>query len=559
MEEHLSHFCGEEDGLATGGIFTLLPSSDRSLSLIVPKRSETSATDTPSRADSVSLECDHHLSGGLETAVAQVLPSDVEGHQQEKNDFLQAASESSSLKIQHFDKVLDSRRFYLQQTKNATCCKIPARREPDPKFNGYLKLLRECQRSIDTVRKVRDNLKEEDEAFPGLANLNSTETKSAGVIERWELFQAEAKKEDPVINPESHHWQQFMPDLTNIWDWLGDTEEEIGRVQQLDVGTDIQTVNVKIKRLKELQKALDTRKPIVLSINLWSSRAGNTDNKELQEHLSQMNVKWGQVCSSLDGWRCSLQEALMQCQEFHETSQGLLLWLENIDRRQHQIIPIDPNCDSDTLQQHHLLLMQMKSDLLESELKVPSLKNMSCELLVKAEGTDSLEAKERAHVISNRLKFLLKEVTIHVQEIENILGISTNQPELTSWSPSTTLDTSGSFGLMLGRRRPLKQRMCKQSSGKCVVSEPGPRVIVPPNRSKEGSCHQLEKNLAQQKESLIRRVLLTAFPLQFLLLLIIILAFVATANIEHHSCTLANNFARSFNLMVRYTNGPPPI
>lgn len=38
-------------------------------------------------------------------------------------------------------------------------------------------------------------------------------------------------------------------------------------------------------------------------------------------------------------------------------SHGLLLWLENIDRRKNEIVPISPNLDSDTLQDHHRLLM----------------------------------------------------------------------------------------------------------------------------------------------------------------------------------------------------------
>lgn len=34
-------------------------------------------------------------------------------------------------------------------------------------------------------------------------------------------------------------------------------------------------------------------------------------------------------------------------------SHGLLLWLENIDRRRNEIVPIDHSQDSDTLQEHH--------------------------------------------------------------------------------------------------------------------------------------------------------------------------------------------------------------
>lgn len=65
--------------------------------------------------------------------------------------------------------------------------------------------------------------------------------------------------------------------------------------------------------------------------------------------------------------------------------------------------------------------------MLESQLKVASLQDMSCQLLVNAEGKDCLEAKEKVHVIGNRLKLLLKEVTHHIKELEKTLDISSSQ------------------------------------------------------------------------------------------------------------------------------------
>ncbi|XP_075282482.1 nesprin-3 isoform X2 [Opisthocomus hoazin] len=58
--------------------------------------------------------------------------------------------------------------------------------------------------------------------------------------------------------------------------------------------------------------------------------------------------------------------------------------------------------------------------------------------------------------------------------------------------------------------------------------------------------------------SFLRRVCWAALPLQLLLLLLLLLAFLLPLAEETHGCTLANNFARSFNLMLRY-EGPPPI
>lgn len=68
---------------------------------------------------------------------------------------------------------------------------------------------------------------------------------------------------------------------------------------------------------QELQKAYDKRKAIVLSINLCSAEFVQSDteeSRELQVKLKDMNNHWDKLGSSLEEWRSSLQDALMQCQ-----------------------------------------------------------------------------------------------------------------------------------------------------------------------------------------------------------------------------------------------------
>ncbi|XP_063146356.1 nesprin-3 isoform X2 [Candoia aspera] len=57
--------------------------------------------------------------------------------------------------------------------------------------------------------------------------------------------------------------------------------------------------------------------------------------------------------------------------------------------------------------------------------------------------------------------------------------------------------------------------------------------------------------------SFLRRVCCAALPLQLLLLLLLLLAFLLPLVEETHSCKLTNNFAHSFNLMLRYDRPPP--
>ncbi|XP_074548187.1 nesprin-3 isoform X2 [Halichoeres trimaculatus] len=61
----------------------------------------------------------------------------------------------------------------------------------------------------------------------------------------------------------------------------------------------------------------------------------------------------------------------------------------------------------------------------------------------------------------------------------------------------------------------------------------------------------------QKKPSLCHRVCRLALPLWLLLLALLLLAFLLPLMDEGNSCSLSNNFARSFNIMLRY-DGPPP-
>uniref|UniRef100_A0A3P9I3G4 KASH domain-containing protein n=1 Tax=Oryzias latipes TaxID=8090 RepID=A0A3P9I3G4_ORYLA len=58
--------------------------------------------------------------------------------------------------------------------------------------------------------------------------------------------------------------------------------------------------------------------------------------------------------------------------------------------------------------------------------------------------------------------------------------------------------------------------------------------------------------------SFFLRVLRAAFPLQLLLLLLLLLPCLIPLSEGEPGCTLTNNFARSFYPMLHYTNGPPP-
>ncbi|XP_061097143.1 nesprin-1-like isoform X2 [Conger conger] len=562
---------------ASGSPASPLPSSGRSASLAVPAPAGRSGRDTPASVDSIPLEWDHDYDlsaepgaregqGGEEfhrhagaTLTDVVIPESPEAYVKETERTLRASSvEPGTLeaRIRQLDTTLDPGHFHLQQPEGVA--RSPSS-ETDGNYMGYMRLQGDCRYNIDTVRRVGEELKEEEEEPSGLINLNSSEPQTSGVIERWELHQAQGLRQRQNLQ----QWQQFHSDLDSVWAWLGQAEAELEQQRGLAQNTDIQTIEQRIRKLKELQKGVDSRKAIVLSINLCSGEflqeGPEEDRRRLQARLKELNARWDRLGVALEAWRGSLQDALMQCQDFHEMSHGLLLWLENIDRRRNEIVPIDHNADSDLLHEHHRTLTQIRRELLDSQLKVSSLQDLSRQLLVQSEGSDCLEAQEKVHVIGNRLKLLLKEVTRDLRALQKTLEITGSQQDLSSWSSADELDTSGSLSPASGRSTPSRRRSLR---GKCSLSQPGPPVSHPHRRSPRGAGSASSRSDAQpapRSQSFFLRVLRAALPLQLLLLLIIGLACLVPMTEEDFSCTHSNNFARSFHPMLRYTNGPPPI
>ncbi|XP_045918592.1 nesprin-3 [Micropterus dolomieu] len=75
--------------------------------------------------------------------------------------------------------------------------------------------------------------------------------------------------------------------------------------------------------------------------------------------------------------------------------------------------------------------------------------------------------------------------------------------------------------------------------------------------AKRVQAKEEEPAKVQKKPGLLQRVCRLALPLWLLLLALLLLAFLLPLMDEGNSCSLSNNFARSFTLMLRY-DGPPP-
>ncbi|XP_074471039.1 nesprin-1-like isoform X4 [Sebastes fasciatus] len=584
-------------------------------------RAERSGRDTPASMDSIPLEWDHDydLSRGLDSPGGRG-PGERSQGQEEEDEYLRTATtvlsdvvipespeayikltentlKSSSgepgqleASLRQLDQALDAGRYHIQQREATANSSSP---DVDSTYMGYMRLMGECRGSIDAVKRAEGELTEDEDDMPGLTNPTSTDTQSAGVIERWELIQAQSLSEKHRHKQNLQQWQQLISDLQTMRAWLGQSEAELNQLRGLDLSTDIHTIQQRIKKLKELLKGVDAHKSEVLSINLSSADFLQSDPDseeawELRDRLKEMNARWDRLGTSLENWREELQRALMQCQEFHEMSHGLLLWLENIDRRRNEVVPIPPKLDRETLRAHHKTLTQIKRELLDSQQKVSSLQELSAQLLVntkpqtllllqsqaseqiQAQGSECLEAQEKVHVILNRLRLLLREVSSDLAGLERRLEATDTQQQDCLPLPVGTSQILGSAGPESEVTVQSRKRLPR---GKSSQAHPGPPESGPRHsRSRSpgaAGCVSSRSDLPDgisssssspsKGQSFLLRVLRAALPVQLLLLLLIGLACLVPMTEQDYSCHHANNFARSFHPMLRYTNGPPPI
>uniref|UniRef100_A0A8C0UZ05 Spectrin repeat containing nuclear envelope protein 2 n=1 Tax=Cyanistes caeruleus TaxID=156563 RepID=A0A8C0UZ05_CYACU len=239
----------------------------------------------------------------------------------------------------------------------------------------------------------------------------------------WELIQAQDLRNKLRMKQKLQQWQQLDSDLSDISAWLDKTEQELEELQKVKHPTSMQALEQKVKTLKDMLKAFDNYKAVLLSANLSSKefqKADSTEFKELQNRLRKVNLHWEKATRALDTWRKGLQQALLHCQDFHDQSQKLILWLASAESRRNEAQITDPNADLNTILECQKELMQLEKELLEQQLNVNSLQELTAYLLLKSDG-DYIEEEEKVHVIGTKLKQLIEQVSHDLKTIQGNL------------------------------------------------------------------------------------------------------------------------------------------
>ncbi|MEQ2229235.1 hypothetical protein ILYODFUR_016883 [Ilyodon furcidens] len=466
---------------------------------------ERSGRETPVSVDSLPLEWDH---------TGDVGGSSSHEDDEEDEDHKDGGAYFSALSVSSRSMAF---RDCSWSTPEATEAQLDPERHTEPTLTstplkqGYLQLMSKCSGSIENIKRVSlilDGDEEQPEEF-GLTGLNASD-KQSGVIERWELLRAQSRCDQSGTQDP----QQITFDLDNIASWLESVNPELEHLLQSEPTGSVEDMEARTKELKEMEKVFCHYKAIILSVNLRAKEA-----PELQETLARVNREWSRACTGLLQWENSLRKKLICCQEFHETLHSLLLWLAQAESRCYAVDLKHPETSVRALQQQENTLRDLQEELRCRQPQQASLQALWSQLQPNDGAEESDEAQEKLHVTGNKLRQLTKKVD---QDLST-----------------------------------LQQRLLIQDPG-CAAADTSQDTSQEATCLKTGSSTQRQRRESSPPRSFFYRLLRAAFPLQLLLLLLLLLPCLIPLSESDPSCTVTNNFARSFYPMLHYTNGPPP-
>uniref|UniRef100_A0A3P9M5D2 Spectrin repeat containing, nuclear envelope 2b n=1 Tax=Oryzias latipes TaxID=8090 RepID=A0A3P9M5D2_ORYLA len=332
-----------------------------------------------------------------------------------------------------------------------------------------------------------------------------------GVIERWELLQAPKFSGETGIKQDLKQWRKLNSKLNDVTSCLSGMLAELNRLQKMAPSTSIQDIEVNVKKLKEMQKTFNSHKCLMISINLSRQqllRGDSAELQELQKALNSANQSWNRACSGLESWERRLRYTLLECQALRSQ----LLWLSQAESKLCSV-NIRVSCQR---------RLEMTGNLSWRQQQVSALLQVSSPLLLEASGEDSLEAKERVHVVGSQLHRMTLKVSAALRSLQGKLVGSAPPHPLHLLSP----------------------------------------ILVSLKRSREETEEELhdsgERKHAPPQPHFLHRVLRAAFHLHLLFFVLLVLICLVPPSEDPSSCKLSNNFARSFQPMLHYTNGPPP-
>ncbi|XP_021257297.1 nesprin-3 isoform X2 [Numida meleagris] len=429
---------------------------------------------------------------------------------------LQSKSKLQNLILQHKD--FDAAFARLQKKLFAIKAKLDLENEPQPNLLGKKTQLQRLQMIQDDLAELAIQMEEVDK----LVQSNTTHRHEMNQLTS-DIQALKRSLEMMIQQTEEHvqkHWA-FNDKLSDLQQWITATTEKIGSYQ----GADMKQSNE--SRVADLERWL-----------------AEFPDKEIQLHLVEAHGQLVMENSSPEE-TAHVQAELDQLKEswrsLKEMATGLLKrWQLNrpVADKKKKIALVDSRHMSGPVF-HCLDLNHKQEKTAKGQRKSSRVKLLhDFEEWLQGENTKlskilamNLSSTEEIKTCHKELEELQARVPVGQRRFEDLLHFH------------PVIGNSEDLEDLRYRWMLYKSKLKESMSSPIARSSEQPGIFR--KKRSGGMC------------SFLHRVCWASLPLQLLLLFLLLLAFLLPLAEKTHSCTLANNFARSFNLMLRY-EGPPP-
>jgi len=338
-------------------------------------------------------------------------------------------------------------------------------------------------------------------------------------------------------------WDQLDKDLWRLEKWL-EYAEGVLRTQ-LDQGVpgSMELLEDTIQDHREFLMDLDSHKSVMMSINVVGSHLADHSRDQdranaIRQRLANANERWDDICSNAAEWQTRLQTALLENGEFHRTISELTQWLDTTTSIVRAAEPVDLTQESSVLQFKYNKFLELQSDLQRCEPRIVSLQEAADQLEIQTESSQCYEVKRKLALLSQKLTALIQVCGIYLSRLGSSLGLPPRPevPQVTLYDSALVLPALSDE--LLGR-------------------------IDQPQTQRDDSTNQSDDDLntgvLSRSYRFLGRVVRAAVPIQALMLLLLGVSSFVPLDQEELICSVQNNLQRSFEPMLRWSNGPPPM
>ncbi|KAM6273805.1 nesprin-3 isoform 2-T2 [Porphyrio hochstetteri] len=444
---------------------------------------------------------------------------------------LQSKSKLQNLISQH--KNFDAGFAPLQKKLSAIKAKLDLEKEPQPDLLGKKTQLQRLQMIQDDLAELVIQMEEVEK----LVQSNTTHRHEMNQLSS--DCQALKRSLEMMIQESEEHVQKhwaYNDKLSDLQQWITMTTEKIGSYQGADGEENTEG------RIADLERWLAEFPDKEIQLHLVEAHGQLVMENSSPEETAHVQAELDQLKES---WRSLKEMATGLHKKWHlnrplADKKKKIPFMDNrwMSRPAFRHLDVDPNHKQERIGEgqntsSHMKLLRDFEEWLQGENS-----KLTKILAVTSSSTEEMKARQRKLEVS----FQGMKMETKIAELQSRVPDGQHQFEdLLHLHP------------VIGNSEDLEDLryrwMLYKSKLKESMSSPSPGSSEEPDifRKKRsgGMC------------SFLHRVCWAALPLQLLLLLLLLLAFLLPLAEDNHSCTLANNFARSFNLMLRY-EGPPP-